>query len=104
MPAPPLVGALRGALRRGRPSAPGPDRLPYRAGVGRPLGFNHHLLCSIPKHERPEDLVDLVRAPGELRPLALENADAKAVACAANAQLRALAEVRCHPLHRGFAR
>ncbi|CAK0825959.1 unnamed protein product [Prorocentrum cordatum] len=70
--------------------------------LGAPVEFNQHVSCFLPMDEQPEELVDLARAPDALRPLALQNTSSKASASMIDRSLRSVAEVRCHPIQRGF--
>eukprot|EP00959_Pyramimonas_sp_CCMP1952_P367510 7697706-Pyramimonas_sp.AAC.1 len=120
----PSMQALAGALRRAKPSAPGPDRLPASAWLlderllqvlysvmvglfaGRvpPWGLNFSNLAFVPKGDEPADAVDVVRGAGQVRPLTMKNTDVKAMTTAANHELAKVIGERAHPVQQGFIR
>lgn len=100
----PTAGAFGTILRRARPSAPGPDGLPYRAwpvagpsswhtlvtmtlyltsGAKPPPSWGASRSVFLPKGTKADDptaSAARIRSAEETRPLALKNADAKATA------------------------
>ena len=116
-PSPPATAA------RAKPSATGPDGLPYAAwahsgpAAGDTLqglyfelaaerhpcfGFNDSVTVFIPKGESDNDLELLARHPGETRPLGLKNSDNKTIAATINHSLKPLINDNACKLQRGF--
>ena len=110
------------ALRSSRPTAPGPDRIPYAAWLCTPLGpehltevanwlaegklmapsFNEMTQLFVPKGSREEDVQRLVRLPSETRPLALKNSDNKVVCAVANQRIKLPLARAARSAQRGF--
>eukprot|EP00959_Pyramimonas_sp_CCMP1952_P426662 8935945-Pyramimonas_sp.AAC.1 len=111
----PTLESLRGAFRRARPAAPGPERLTAKArladerhtetlhdvmfnlfrGHAAPWGFNLSDMTFTPKGYDPMGMIDVRRRAATVRPLSFKNAGARAIASATNLQLAALKAERC---------
>ncbi|CAK0865804.1 unnamed protein product [Prorocentrum cordatum] len=121
----PSIEKLRGAFKRARRAAPGPDGLPVDAWLpcqramdnvfplmqkmfdGSALipGLNDSLFAFLPKglaDPGRSDLTDCIRAPGTTRPLSLKNQDINAIATAMNYHMKGVAESSTDPDQQGF--
>jgi hypothetical protein len=121
--APPELLDFERFLRLAKDSATGPDGLPYSAwraagvagaqtlyllylfladGLNPPLHFNNSFTVFTPKGEQRQDLIEVIRAPEETRPLGLKNSDNKTIAGVINnCSKPMLSRSACH-LQRGF--
>ena len=120
---PPSSSSFIATATRAKPSATGPDGLPYAAwahsgptagdtlqglyfelAAGRhpSLSFNDSVTVFIPKGESDNDLELLARHPGETRPIGLKNSDNKTIAGTINHSLKPIINDNACKLQRGF--
>ena len=120
---PPSADSFVTTASRAKPSATGPDGIPYAAWANSgpeagvtlqnlyfelaadrhpSLGFNDSVTIFIPKGEADNDLDLLARHPGETRPLGLKNTDNKTIASNINQSLKPLIFHNACKLQRGF--
>ena len=119
---PPCLEYFEAALLNVRPSAPGPDGLPYSAwtaagrsgavtlhlvtqhmlsGFTMPIRSNASLMVFVPKGEELDERV-VTREPVDTRPLSLKNSDNKLACTVLNRKLRQPLSVHACSLQRGF--
>ena len=122
MPIPDLAAVER-FLKKAKPSAPGPDGLPYAAWLaagegawsalielwqwttfGRPLpdGFNKSLAVFPGKGKMEGDENGITRKPGDTRPISLMNTDSKVLAAITDRGISRVAQAVVTPLQCGF--
>ena len=120
---PPTADSFVTTASRAKPSATGPDGIPYAAWANSgpaagvtlqnlyfelaadrhpSLGFNDSVTVFIPKGEADNDLDLLARHPGETRPLGLKNSDNKTIASNINYSLKPIIFNNACKLQRGF--
>eukprot|EP00959_Pyramimonas_sp_CCMP1952_P470694 9497117-Pyramimonas_sp.AAC.1 len=120
----PDIEDVERAARRARPTAAGPDGIPYAAwarapgaiqhlhaamlaimgGACPPEGLNASWLQFAPKGDGTPSAVQVEREPAKTRPLALKNSDAKLMAAATNRYLSVVAERHVPSPQRGFVK
>ena len=120
---PPNINAYINFIGGLRNSATGPDGIPYEgwkqagvagastlygvgceylAGIPSMRGFNYSLSASIGKGEEEGDILEMIRAAVDTRPLALKNSDNKIVGGALNASSKPAITESANRLQRGF--